>query len=261
MKRINDGTNNVPDNIISVFGTQADKTYPSIVDLRGNFRRDWFDDKYYFCLPITIANQLGFAIISLFDFSVKWDGSDGKNAITISSDHLIEDGIYGTNKQKVYSYFGNGTFTISHDFLINTPPGVNLLVTQPPNYFITGCSTMSALVETDNLVRDFTFTLKVTVPDIDIKIKKGDMLAVMIPIPRYFPDSFNIQNAMNIFDRETLIGSLTAAVDMAKGDNQLYQERGFFGGITPDEKQKLGMYYVGKDPYGNDFKDHQKKLN
>jgi hypothetical protein len=260
VKRINDGTHNVPEKTISIFGIQQDKSYPSIEDLRGNFKRDWFSDKYYFCLPITIANQLGFAITSLFDFNVKWDGGTGKDSIKIWSDDIVEDGIFGSEKQKVYSYFGNGTFTISHDFIINTPPEVNLFITQPPNSFITGCATMAALVETDNLVRDFTFTVKVTVPNIDISIKKGDMLAVMIPMQRYFPDSFEIKNAFDLFDTEILKGSLNSAIDMAKGDVDLYEERGFFGGLKEDEKQNLGMYYLGKFPEGSDFPSHQRKL-
>lgn len=260
MKRINDGTHNVPEKTISIFGIQKDKTFPSIKDMRGDFRRDWFTKHHYFCLPLTIANQLGFAVVSLFDFSVKWDGGNKKDSVIIKSDQIMEPGVFGSEKQKVYSWFGEGTFTIAHDFIINTPPNINLFVTQPTNSFIPGCMTMSALIETDNLVRDFTFTLKITIPNIEFNIKKGDILALMIPMERYFPESFDLKNAFEIFDIEVLRGSFESVLHMAKGDFELYQENGFFNVLPEEEKRSLGSYYLGKDSYGNDFPSHQKTL-
>jgi hypothetical protein len=256
---INNSGNEVPENTIAVFGYQKDKTWPSLKSLKGELRRDWFDDPYYFCLPITFANQLGFVVISLFDFTVRWDGGKSRESLTITSDHLIEDGVYGNEKQKVYSFFHNGTFTVSHDWMLKTPPGTNLYVTQPPNYFIPGVTTMAALIETDNLERDFTFTLKVTVPNIDINIKAGDMLAMLLPIPRYYPDSFELKDAMKMFPIDVLRGQINAIVAHASNDAALKEERGTFGGITEDEDRSLGIYFKGLDPYGNKFKEHQRK--
>jgi hypothetical protein len=256
---INSNGNNVPDNTIAVFGYQRDKTWPSLKSLKGELRRDWFDDPYYFCLPITFANQLGFVVISLFDFTVRWDGGKERESLKITSDNTIEDGVYGNEKQKVYSFFHNGTFTVSHDWMLKTPPGTNLYVTQPPNSFIPGVVTMSALIETDNLDRDFTFTLKVTVPNIDINIKAGDMLAMLLPIPRYYPDSFELKNALDIFSIDTLKSQIDALVAHASADASLKEERGTFGGITEDEDRNLGIYFKGLDPYGNKFPEHQRR--
>ena len=256
---INSNGNNVPENTIVILGYQKDKTWPSLKSLKGELRRDWFDDPYYFCLPITFANQLGFVVVSLFDFTVKWDGGKDIKSLQISSDLQIEDGVYGNEKQKVYSIFHNGTFTISHDWMLRTPPGTNLYITQPPNYFIPGVVTMSALIETDNLNRDFTFTLKVTVPNIEINIKKGDMLALILPIPRYYPDSFEIKDALEIFDISVLKSQIEALVAHAAPDSELKEERGTFGGLNNDEDRNLGIYFKGLDPYGNRFKEHQRK--
>lgn len=256
---INTNGNDVPEHKIAILGYQKDKSWPSLKSLKGEIRRDWFDDPYYFCLPITFANQLGFVIVSLFDFTVRWDGGKSNESLKITSDHLIEDGVHGNEKQKVYSFFHNGTFTISHDWILRTPPGTNLYVTQPPNYFIPGVNTMAALIETDNLNRDFTFTLKVTVPDMDINIKKGDMLALFLPIPRYYPDTFEVEDAMKMFNYETLKGQIDAIVAHSAEDAKLKEERGTFGSITEDEDRALGIYYKGLDPYGNTFKEHQRK--
>jgi hypothetical protein len=118
---------------------------------------------------------------------------------------------------------------------------------------------MAALIEADNLVRDFTYTLKITVPNMDIHIKKGDMLAMFLPIPRYYPDSFEIKDALTMFEVPVLRQTLNTMVDHAKHDYELAQSRGgTFGGLEHDEKRTLGYYYVGTDPYGNEFKEHQR---
>jgi hypothetical protein len=257
---INKGNKNVPEKTIAVLGYSHDKTWPSLESLKGEQRRDWFDDPYYFCLPITIANQIGFVVRSLFDFTVRWDGGKSRDSLVITSEDTIEDGVYGNDKQKVYSYFQNGTFTVSHDWMLRTPKGTNLYITQPPNFFIPGVHTMAALIETDNLNRDFTFSLKVSVPNIDIHIKKGDMLALILPMPRYYPDSFELKSALELFDRPTLISQLKALVDHAQADAELKEERGTFGGLTQNEDRKLGIYYRGFDPYGEAFEEHQRKI-
>lgn len=256
---INDGINDVPAKTISVLGYQKDKGFPSIKSLKGELRRDWFDDPYYFCLPITFANQMGFVIVSLFDFNVRWDGGKSKESLTISSDNIIEDGVHGTEKQKVYSFFHNGTFTISHDFVLRTPPGTNLFVTQPPNFFIPGVSTMSAVIESDNLRRDFTYTLKVTVPNIDISIKAGDMLAMILPIPRYYADGFKLEDARALFPMDVLKEEIQALIAHSSPDARIKEERGTFGSLSEDEDRTLGIYFKGLDPFGNKFKEHQRK--
>ena len=258
---INDGVNDVPEKTISILGYQNDKTCPSLKSLKGELRRDWFDDPYYFCLPITFANQMGFVIVSLFDFTVRWDGGKERESLKISSDSPIEDGVHGNSKQKVYSFFHNGTFTVSHDFILRTPPGTNLFITQPPNFFIPGVSAMSAVIEADNLQRDFTYSLKVTVPNIDIKINKGDMLAMILPIKRYYADGFEIKDAREIFPTSILKEEIRALGDHSAPDAELNQERGTFGGISEDEDRKLGIYFKGYDPYGNKYKEHQRKPN
>ena len=258
---LNDGINDVPEKTISILGFKKDKTYPSLKSLKGELRRDWFDDPYYFCLPITFANQMGFAIVSLFDFTVHWDGGNSKESLKISSEHVLEEGVYGTEKQKVYSFFHNGVFTILHDFILRTPPGTNLFITQPPNFFIPGVSTMSAVIEADNLRRDFTYSLKVTVPNIDIHIKKGDMLAMILPIKRYHADGFEIKDAREIFSLPLLQEEIQALIDHAAPDAELVEKYGTFGGIPEDEDRKLGIYFKGYDPYGNKYKEHQRKPN
>jgi hypothetical protein len=255
---INDGINDVPENTIAILGFTADKTFDTIQSLTGNIKRNWFDNNYYRCLPMVMANQLGFGFFSLHDFSVKWNGNAEATAITINGEKADLENTYGSSKQRIFSALGNGILTIQHDFLLKTPPGVNIYVTQPPNTFIPGLYTMSGLVESDNLTRDFTLTLKIAIPNIDIKINKGDMLASFIPVPRFFPDSFEVKDAIKLFDIDTLKKSITTLDEYVKADQELFNAGGLLNARTIKEKE-LSIYYRGVDPYGIPFKEHQKK--
>lgn len=263
---INDGIDNIPENTLAVFVYGKEKTFPAIFSLKNEIKRDWFSDLFYFCLPITFANQYGFGIKALFDFDIIWDGGDDKDSVKIESSYLVDDGtytssngVYGTDKQKVASFFGSGTFSIFNDFILRTPTNVNLLFTQAPNYFIPGVSPMTAVIETDNLTRDFAMTFKITVPNMKISIKKGDTIASLIPVPRYFPDSFELENAENIFSLNVLSESIKDAHEHEKVARELFDKKGFFGKTEKEDKKGLGIYYKGLDPYGKEFKSHQRK--
>ena len=263
---INDGINNVPDNTLCALVYGKDKSVKAIKDLKGDIRRDWFSDLFYFCLPITFANQIGFAVISLFDFSVIWDGGKEVDSVFIESNSLINeeiynsgDHVYGNDKQKVSSFFGHGTFSIFNDFILRTPNNVNLMFTQAPNYFIPGVSPMTAILETDNLTRDFAMTFKITVPNIKIDIKSGDVLAVLIPMQRGFPDSFELKNAEDLFDIKVLSDSVKVAHEHEKVAREIFEKKGFYGKTEEDDEKKIGIYYKGYDPYGKKFNSHQKK--
>ena len=60
-----------------------------IEPLKGKIKRDWFVKHAYFCLPLTIGNQYGFAIKSLKTFSVIWDGGEGSQNVKIE---ILDDG-------------------------------------------------------------------------------------------------------------------------------------------------------------------------
>lgn len=105
-----------------------------IEPLKGKIKRDWFIKHAYFCLPLTIGNQYGFAIKSLKTFSIIWDGGDNPINTTIE---ILDEG-ENIGHQFVSSHFGMGVITIQNRFTFRTPPGVNLMTINPPNYWIDG---------------------------------------------------------------------------------------------------------------------------
>lgn len=243
---INSKSNNVPDNkilIIPFRDNQKDDYLEVVEPLKGNKTRDWVSQHVVHCLPITIGNQYGFAIKSTADFTAVWNGGPTPN------DTIVK--VNSESKQTISSHFGTGLITVQNTFTFRTPPNINLMVLDPPNYFIPNLSNMFAVVETDNLRRDFTFNLKITTPNVEVSVKKGDYLSAIIPIPRYFVDNFEIDLAENYFDSNT-IKSEQDEMDHAGHERS---------GIDTQRPHGIGKrYWRGEDTRGNKFKDHQRKL-
>lgn len=219
---------------------QGDGFYQDIIqNLSGELKRDWFTPHFYYCLPLTIGNQYGFVIKSTRDFDVIWPGGLEQAQITFT-DSIIE------NKQFITNGFGSGIITIQNQFSIHTPDGVNIMTIQPPNMFIEGCAAMTGVIETDNIKRDFTFNLKVTVPNHRISIKKGDALGAFIPIPRFFVDSFNLE----------LISDKEIHKQYVEESTKLGLER-----ETVDVKKSHASgrrYFHGENTDGTPYRNHQK---
>lgn len=211
--------------------------------LRANKTRDWFIDHSYYCLPIVIGNQYGFVVKAEFDFTMCWDGGTEIDATTVT----IPD--RGAAHQLVSSHFGSGIVTVQNSFTLRTPPGVNLMTINPPNYFIDGLAHMTGVVECDNLRRDFTFNIKCTRPHHVVEIKKGDWIGAFIPIPRYFVDGFEMVDARGFIPEAEL-----------QEEFEISNEFGTERQTTDLEKphQAGRRYALGEDVRGNRFADHQK---
>ena len=238
----------IPNNTITAIPeTEHFNHIPDLViePLKGNLKRDWFVNHAYFCLPLTIGNQYGFAIKSLKTFSVIWDGGDGPSNTKVE---ILDEGI-DSGYQVISSHFGMGVVTIQNRFTFRTPSGVNLMTINPPNYVIPNVTVMSGVIEADNLRRNFSFNLKIQIPNIRTIIPAGYPLAAFIPIPRYYCDEFNLDFAENLFSKEIIDEEVKADRDAGKYRNE----------VEPTLKNGVGKHYMqGKDVYGNKFKDHQK---
>jgi hypothetical protein len=249
---INQGVN-VPDKTIAIFSdplltsfasTERDRI-KNIID-KPSKKRDWFTPHFYRCLPLTIGNQYGFIIKSEFDFSFIWDGGDTEEAIKFIFNEKEE--VLNKKFPRIDSHFGSGIITVSPPFILRTPPGVNLMTINPPNYIIPNITVMTGVIETDNIRRNFTFNLKVQIPNIQVNIPAGTPIAAFIPIPRYYADSFKIKYAEDIFSEQLLDEEYQTNID-----SLLHREE-----IEPSLPIPAGRQYLkGEDVYGNKFPDHQ----
>jgi len=240
----------VPENtIIAITDHSAFDTSVSLIveSLKGKLKREWFVNHAYFCLPLTIGNQYGFAIKSLKRIRAVWNGGDQPSDTQVE---ILEDADSPAT-QIASSHFGMGVITIQNRFTFRTPPGINLMTINPPNCWIDGIHHMTGVIETDNLRRDFTFNLKITRKNAPVIIEKGEYIGCVIPIPRYFVDGFQLRPANEIL-------TLAQIREEQEAGRKFGEERSQVDINKPHGNGR--RYFNGEDIYGTPFADHQKKV-
>lgn len=236
----------VPDNMIAAvpydefYRGRQDEVY---LNLRGRNKRDWFSRHAYFCLPLVIGNQYGFAMRSLWRATFLWNGGPDPADTTVTL-HNTEDAARHGSLQTMVSNFGLGIVTVQAAFALRTPPGINLMTLQPPNFFIDGLQNMTGVIEADNLRRDFTFNLKLTRANFPVEIGVGDVIAGVLPIPRGFVERYDMVDACQVFSPEEIAAEQQTARDFGR-------ERVERDPLRPDGVGR--RYYAGEDVYGNKF--------
>lgn len=251
----------VPEKTIAVFPLKSieslkpfDMNYDLFLKpLNTTHKRDWFDPNFYRCLPLSIGNMQGFSVSLPFSFEVLWNGGDSADDLSISVDEKEVHEYLGQNFISLSSHFGHGILTVNLPIELKTPPGVNLMTIAPPNFPLSGLSPMTGVVESDNLRFTFTINIKVDIPNAKIKVNKDYPVTAIIPVPRYFCDSFKLVNADKIFSDDIIKEEMQVVFEHSLNRTMINQD-----GLGADN-----LYYNGMDIRGNKFKDHQlpKKQN
>ena len=68
----------------------------------------------YRCLPLVVANQYGWEILSTHRLRASWDG-------TSKPESLYVENLYGDGPLHCHSHFGEGVLTFQIPFLFKTP--------------------------------------------------------------------------------------------------------------------------------------------
>ena len=150
-------------------------------------RRAWMDTSInrfaYRCLPLAIANQMGWEILSPATFTAKWNGKNHANAIKIKFE--------GEPSSLVDSHFGEGVLTFIHGYLFRTPAAHNLWVKGPANSPKDGICALEGIVETDWAPFTFTMNWRFTRKRHKVRFEKGEPIATIFPYPRQYAEEFN----------------------------------------------------------------------
>ena len=151
---------------------------PKIV--AGRSHRCWMDQtrqRYaYRCLPLTIANAMGWEILLPARMKAEWNGGSELTDVMVASDdpawaaHLLAS-----------SHFGHGILTFPIGYLFRTEPGVALWVRGVPNQPKDGIVPLEGIVETDWLDFPFTMNWQFTRPG-SITFEKGEPFCFITPI-------------------------------------------------------------------------------
>jgi hypothetical protein len=214
--------------------------------LNNSHKRDWFTPHFYKCLPLSIGNMQGFIFSLPYTFSIFWNGGNKINDISIKFHKDFDPYV---NKSFIYptTEFGHGILTIHFPLTLKTPPGINLMTISPPNFPLPGLSPMTGVIESDNIRFSFTLNIKIDLPNTEITIMPNTPLTAIIPIPRYFCDSFKLKSAYDIFDKNIIQEEINVVKEHF--DKRDYSNKNF---LDADR-----IYYLGKDIKENKFKDHQ----
>jgi len=153
--------------------------------------RDWMealDQKYaYRCLPLVMANQFGWQILSTHHIRATWDGSYAIEALK------VED-LKGEGPVFWSSHFGAGILTFSIPYLFRTPPGWDLFVRGPTNTAKDGIAALDGIVETDWSHATFTMNWRFTRPG-TVEFEIGEPVCMFHPVERRLFERFEAEIA------------------------------------------------------------------
>lgn len=151
-------------------------------------KREWMDatpEKFaYRCLPLVMANQVGWVVTGPLDFVARWNGKSDPAAITLT----FPNG-EGPNKGQVSSHFGSGVLTFSLPWLFRTSPGYGIWVRGMTNQCKDGIVPLDGIVETDWAPYTFTMNWKMMRRNTDVFFKAGEPVAMLVPFPLDVPES------------------------------------------------------------------------
>jgi len=160
--------------------------------------RKWMDDADerapYRCLPLVIANQYGWEILSTHHVRASWDGTSGPESLSVES-------AYGNGGLHCQSHFGEGVLTFQIPFLFKTPRGWNLMVRGPTNSPKDGIVALDGIIETDWAHSTFTMNWRFT-RACTVEFAVGEPICLFFPIRRGVLEMFRGEFRMLEADRK-----------------------------------------------------------
>jgi len=147
--------------------------------------REWMDtsqEKFaYRCLPLKMANQVGWWILNTASFEVSWDGGEDITSIHFKNDE---------KPSSVASHFGHGILTFCIPYLFRTSTEYNLIAKGPANYPKHGIYALDGLIETDWAVSTFTMNWIFTSKNEWVSFCKDEPICMIVPLKRGELESF-----------------------------------------------------------------------
>ena len=214
-------------------------------------RRQWMDDtedRYaYRCLPLAIANQMGWEILSPVSFKARWNGKAGLDSIRIRFDDEPSD--------MIGSHFGHGVLTFSMGYLFRTSKSHNIWVKGPTNTPKDAIAPLEGVIETDWIPFTFTMNWQFTRKRTWVRFEKGEPVCTILPYPRHYVGKFEpklkvINENPKLYDQyvQWRDGRLQFNEDLKQQDS---------------DAAKAGWqrtYMKGEDQTGQVFAGHQTKV-
>ena len=209
--------------------------------------RDWMDKTpaafAYHCLPLVMANSLGWFVINDVPCEMEWDGTEPSSGLTIWPTEDL------TPVQKHFmptSHFGSGVVTFHAEFMFWTDEKVCLLTKGPANMPKHGIQSLEGVIETDWLPYPFTMNWKMTAKNTRVRFERGEPIAQIIPYPS------GLISAM-----EPEILSLQKNPELYAKYEDYRKKRTVFNEKFKNDGSKRQKYYIrGEDSLGNKYSEN-----
>lgn len=213
--------------------------------------RDWMDrthDVYaYRCLPLAIANQHGWELLSDGAHEAIWNGGDHISDIDVSS---------SAGSSPASSHFGYAVLTFHINCIFRTEDNVNLWISGPTNRSKDGIAPLTGLIESDWMPYTFTMNWRFTRPNHRVRFEKDEPLCTIFPIPRGYVES--CEPEFRSLDQDPALRDAYSRWS-AERDNLNSQIDKNLAAAREQGWQK--NYFQGRWPDGERFPHHQTKLH
>lgn len=213
--------------------------------------RDWIENLperfAYRCLPLAIANQVGWELLNPVRFTARWNGKDGLDAISLKFD--------GEPSPLIGSHFGHGVLTFSPGYLFRTTKSHNLWARGPANAPKDGIAPLEGIIETDWAPFSFTMNWQFTRKRQKVTFEEGEPICSLVPYPRHYAQKFEPQ-----------LKNLNENAKLYQQFVNWREDRMKFNADLKDADSaaaKSGWqrtYMKGQDQLGNTFAGHQTKV-
>jgi hypothetical protein len=220
-------------------------------------QRDWMDatpsHHAYRCLPLTIANQMGWWIYNPVGFTALWRGSAEPGNIEFWFDTTPELWSGWINNQ-----FGEGIITWNTPFMFRTQPaGSRLLIMGPANYFKYNMHPLTALIESDWMTMSFTMNWKIMRPQEPVRYNAGEPLFQAVPLAGNV--CVDLEGAVVRYFRLADDPEVLRSYQQWRQARDQFHQGKALGQVRPDGWQK--DYFHGQDTEGRTFvPDHRTKV-
>ena len=140
-------------------------------------KRDWMDETFdkhaYHCLPVSLANTLGWALSYPEDIIAVWDGTRGPEKEHVK---IISGSKYASCDN------GNGTIRINTGLIFETDEQTSIMMYQPPNMFIPHGQAMTTVISSGWYKKIAPVVWRIDEPNVEFVIKANQPFITFMPI-------------------------------------------------------------------------------
>jgi len=160
------------------------KTHALVPEIReGLPEREWMNatpERYaYRCLPLSIANSLGWEVLLPCGVEAEWNGGRETEDLRVEIDEER-----WRDRRLASSHFGNGILTFQVAYVVRTDAATGLLVRGVPNRPKDGIAPLEGFVETDWLPFTFTMNWQFTRPG-KVAFDKDEPFCFLTPLGQH----------------------------------------------------------------------------